>query len=353
MTMTRMEAVHIPVLCKSVLDHLQVRPQGIYVDCTVGPGGHSRAIVKRLGEGRLVVLDLDEDALRLAARRLAGSKAKLSLHRENFRNLPRLLRRLRIRRIDGCLADVGVSSLQLEVAERGFSFMKEGPLDMRMDRTQSVTAANLVNDSPPERLVEILKTYGEVTGAAKVVAALVEERHRKRFETTTELAAVVERVKGWPRGTRLHPATQVFQALRIEVNQELKNLEAFLSGVVDFLRPGGRLVVLAFHSLEDRLVKRAFARESGKCICFFPRDLCGCPRRRRVRILTRRPVRPSGHEIRTNPRARSAKLRAVERLNASTGGHGGGAGSRAERGRKAVGSRLGDGAREANRGQDR
>ena len=335
MTMTGTETVHIPVLCESVLDHLQVRPRGVYVDCTVGPGGHSREILNRLEEGRLVVLDLDEDALRLAARRLAGSKAKLSLHRENFRNLPRLLRSLRIRRIDGCLADVGVSSLQLDVAERGFSFLKEGPLDMRMDRAQTVTAASLVNTSPPERLVEILRTYGEVTGAARVVAALVEERHRKRFETTTELAAVVERVKGWPRGTRLHPATQVFQALRIEVNQELKNLEAFLSGVVDFLRPGGRLVVLAFHSLEDRLVKRAFARESGKCTCFAPRDLCGCPRRRRVRVLTRRPVRPSGLEIRANPRARSAKLRAVERLNPSTGG----AGSCAQRARKAVGPR--------------
>ena len=347
--MTGTDTAHIPVLCKTVLDHLQVRPRGVYVDCTVGPGGHSREILKRLGAGRLVVLDLDEDALRLAARRLAPSKAKLSLHRENFRNLPRLLRRLRIRRIDGCLADVGVSSLQLDMAERGFSFLKEGPLDMRMDRAQTVTAASLVNDSPPERLVEILRTYGEVTGAARVVAALVEERHRKRFETTTELAAVVERVKGWPRGTRLHPATQVFQALRIEVNQELKNLEAFLSGVVDFLRPGGRLVVLAFHSLEDRLVKRSFARESGKCICFSPRDLCGCPRRRRVRVLTRRPVRPSGQEIRANPRARSAKLRAVERLNASSEGCGA-AGSRTGRGRKAGGFRLGDGAREANRG---
>lgn len=348
MTMTATGRAHIPVLCESVLDLLRVRPQGVYVDCTVGPGGHSGEILKRLGEGRLVVLDLDEDALRLAARRLSGSQARLSLHRENFRNLPRLLRKLRIRQIDGCLADVGVSSLQLDMAERGFSFMQEGPLDMRMDRTQTVTAANVVNESSPERLVEILRAYGEVTGAARVVAALVEERHRRRFETTTELAAVVERVKGWPRGTRLHPATQVFQALRIEVNQELKNLEAFLSAVVDFLRPGGRLVVLAFHSLEDRLVKRAFARESGKCICFFPRDLCGCPRRRRVRILTRKPVRPSGDEIRTNPRARSAKLRAVERLNASTGGHGGGAGSRAERGRQAVGSRLGDGAGAAN-----
>lgn len=349
MTMTGTDTAHIPVLCKTVLDHLQVRPRGVYVDCTVGLGGHSREILKRLGEGRLVVLDLDEDALRLAARRLAQWKARLSLHRENFRNLPGLLRRLRIRRIDGCLADVGVSSLQLDVAERGFSFLREGPLDMRMDRAQTVTAASLVNDSPPERLVEILRTCGEVTGAARVVAALVEERHRKRFETTTELAAVVERVKGWPRGTRLHPATQVFQALRIEVNQELKNLEAFLSGVVDFLRPGGRLVVLAFHSLEDRLVKRAFARESGKCICFSPRDLCGCPRRRRVRVLTRRPVRPSGSEIRANPRARSAKLRAVERLDASTEGCGA-AGSRAKRGRKAGGFRLGDGAREAKRG---
>ena len=348
------DRAHVPVLCEVVLDHLRVRPQGVYVDCTVGPGGHSRAILKRLGEGRLVVLDLDEDALRLAARRLSGSKARLSLHRENFRNLPRLLRRLRIRRVDGCLADVGISSLQVDTAERGFSFMKEGPLDMRMDRTQTVTAASVVNESSPRRLVEILRTYGQVTGAGRVVAALVEERHRKRFETTTELAAVVGRVKGWPRGTRLHPATQVFQALRIEVNQELRNLEVFLSGVVDFLRPGGRLVVLAFHSLEDRLVKKAFARESGKCTCFAPRDLCGCPRRRRVRILTRRPVRPSGREIRTNPRARSARLRAVERLHAPTRRHGGG--SCREDGRKTV--RSSDpvsvvGAGEANGGQDR
>lgn len=352
--MTAVRGSHIPVLCNSVLDLLRVRPQGVYVDCTVGLGGHSREILKGLGKGHLVVLDLDEDALRIAARRLSGSKARLSLHRENFRNLPRLLRKLRIPRIDGCLADVGVSSLQLETAERGFSFMREGPLDMRMDRTKTVTAASLVNDSPPERLVEILRTYGEVTGAARVVAALVEERHRKPFETTTELAAVVERVKGWPRGTRLHPATQVFQALRIEVNQELKNLEEFLTGVVDFLRPGGRLVVLAFHSLEDRLVKRAFARESGKCICFSPRDLCGCPRRRRVRILTRKPLRPSGQEVRTNPRSRSARLRAVERLNSPVQGRcQGGAGSRAEGGRMPVGFGLGDGTGKVGRGQDR
>ena len=348
--MTGTQPTHIPVLCESVLDHLQVRPQGVYVDCTVGLGGHSREILKRLEKGRLVVLDVDEDALRLAARRLSGSKAELSLHRENFRNLPRLLRRLRIRRIDGCLADVGVSSLQLETAERGFSFMKEGPLDMRMDRAQAVTAARLVNDSPPERLVEILRTCGEVAGAARVVAALVEERHKKPLETTSELAAVVERVRGWPRGTRLHPATQVFQALRIEVNRELKNLEEFLSGVVDLMRPAGRLVVLAFHSLEDRLVKRAFARESGKCVCFSPGDLCGCPRRCRVRVLTRRPVRPSGPEIRTNPRARSARLRAVERLKSAAGGRCASAGSFAERSRMPAGPRWDAGARDLKRG---
>lgn len=305
---------HVPVLCGAALDLLQVNSNGVYVDCTVGLGGHSQEILKRLGKGRHVVLDLDEDALALATQRLSNTHVNLSFHHQDFRDLPRLLESLQIREIDGCLADLGVSSLQVDLAERGFSFLKEGPLDMRMDRTQEITAANLVNESSPERLVRILRAYGEVKTAKSIVSAMVEQRQKKRIETTTELAAVVERVKGRPRGTRLHPATLVFQALRIEVNQELRSLEEFLSSVIDFIRPGGRLVVLAFHSLEDRLVKRAFVKEAGRCTCFRPPDLCSCSRQQRVRILTRRPIRPSSGEVLQNPRSRSARLRAVERL---------------------------------------
>ena len=309
---------HDPVLYHEVLEFLRVRPGGVYVDCTTGLGGHSEGILKGLqGSGRLVALDRDSGSIERARTRLGEQFENFSVHHENFKNLSSVLAALEIRSIDGCLLDLGMSSFQLDSGERGFSFQLEGPLDMRMDRDQELTASQLVNELSEERLAEILWSYGEEKSARKLAAAIVVFRRRAKLRTTTELADLVERVKGRPRGSRLHPATQVFQALRIAVNQELTGLEQILTEVVQFLKPDGFLVVIAFHSLEDRIVKQTFQREAGKCICRRRPDLCDCPRLERALILTKKPVTPSSLEGQRNPRARSAKLRAVQRLTES------------------------------------
>ena len=309
---------HDPVLYHEVLEFLRVRPGGVYVDCTTGLGGHSEGILKGLqGSGRLVALDRDSGSIERARTRLGEQFENFSVHHENFKNLSSVLAALEIRSIDGCLLDLGMSSFQLDSGERGFSFQLEGPLDMRMDRDQELTASQLVNELSEERLAEILWSYGEEKSARKLAAAIVVFRRRAKLRTTTELADLVERVKGRPRGSRLHPATQVFQALRIAVNQEFTGLEQILTEVVQFLKPDGFLVVIAFHSLEDRIVKQTFQREAGKCICRRRPDLCDCPRLERVLILTKKPVTPSSLEGQRNPRARSAKLRAVQRLTES------------------------------------
>jgi 16S rRNA (cytosine1402-N4)-methyltransferase len=307
---------HRPVLLKESLELLNVRAGGVYVDGTVGLGGHAEEILQRLGkEGRLIGLDRDAAALKRATQRLEGQKAKSEFYNENFKNMPLLLRRLGIERLDGCLLDLGVSSLQLDTTERGFSFREEGPLDMRMDLSQKTTAANLVNELSEEELSGIFREYGEERAARRIASAIVQRRKSMRFRTTTDLATLVEQVKGRLPGSRLHPATLVFQALRIEVNQELKGLEELLGWVIGVLVPGGRLVVISFHSLEDRIVKRVIQKESGKCVCFRPGDLCVCPREERIKVLTRKPITPSDAEIEANPRARSGKLRAAEKLD--------------------------------------
>lgn len=305
-------AEHIPVLLEEAIELLDVRPGKIYVDATVGLGGHSREILPKLkGHGQLIVLDRDQQALDMARTEL-GENRLVSFYRENFKNLPLILRNIGIDRIDGCLVDLGVSSFQLMTPDRGFSFQKEGPLDMRMDQEQRTTAAHLVNQLSEAELTRIFKEFGEEPQARKIAAAIVKRRQHSQFQTTQDLTRLVEETKGGRRG-RIHPATRVFQALRIEVNQELEGLEEFLDHVIRLLNPGGRLVVIAFHSLEDRIVKRTFQKQTGKCICFKPGDLCTCPRETNISILTRKPLYPSEKETSRNPRARSARLRAVER----------------------------------------
>ncbi|MFQ5741566.1 MAG: 16S rRNA (cytosine(1402)-N(4))-methyltransferase RsmH [Acidobacteriota bacterium] len=307
-------ATHQPVMLEEALDLLRVRPGGVYVDCTVGLGGHAEAILERLGgKGLLVGLDRDGQALNLARERLAGF-TNCRLHHENYKNLPLLLEREPLA-LDGCLLDLGISSLQLDEPERGFSFRADGPLDMRMDRSVGLTAAQVVNQASTEDLVRILREYGEDPRALKIARAIVQRRQREPFRRTLDLAEVVAAVARAPRGAKIHPATRVFQALRIEVNQELAGLAEFLEFVIGRLVEGGRLVAIAFQSLEDRVVKRVFRRAAGKCVCFRPADLCTCPRRERVALLTKRPLRPGPAEVRDNPRARSARLRAVERLS--------------------------------------
>ncbi|MDA2930707.1 16S rRNA (cytosine(1402)-N(4))-methyltransferase RsmH [Acidobacteria bacterium AH-259-O06] len=305
---------HIPVLLSQVLEFLQVRKGGIYVDCTVGLGGHSEEILRQLeGSGRLIALDRDKEALERARERLRSRYQNFQLFHENFKNLPIILPQLGVQCLDGCLVDLGVSSHQLDSPERGFSFQLKGPLDMRMDKHQKSTAADLVNQLPKERLAEILWRYGEEKAARRIAAAIVQRRKTAKLRTTTELAELVEQVKGHAQG-RIHPATRVFQALRIEVNQELAGLEEFLQQAIGLLAPRGRLVAISFHSLEDRIVKTVFQKEAGKCVCFRPPEFCTCPRVENVQILTKKPVTPDPEQIMRNPRARSAKLRAVEKL---------------------------------------
>lgn len=311
--MFSMSVEHTPVLLNEALDRLNVRPGGRYVDCTVGLGGHAEAILERLaGRGQLLGIDRDQAALDRSRERLSRFK-NVDLYHSNFKNLPLILSHLSGETIDGCLVDLGVSSMQLTSADRGFSLRETGPLDMRMDLDQKVTASQLLYQLTEDQLTDLFRRYGEEPAARKIAAAIAVERRVRRLQTTKELADLVERVKGRKPGSRIHPATQVFQALRIEVNQELSGLEEFLEAVIQRLSPGGRLVVVSFHSLEDRVVKQLFQKQAGRCICFRPGDACICPRREIVRILTKKPVVPSAEETAANPRSRSAKLRAVEK----------------------------------------
>jgi len=307
--------IHKPVLLEEAMELLRVIPGGVYVDGTLGMGGHARRILKALeGTGLLIGLDRDQEALQEAGREL-GHPPNLQLCHENFRNLPLLLKRLDFDQINGCLLDLGVSSFQLDDPERGFSFRYDGPLDMRMDRQGQITAAQLVNNLPDTRLAQIFKEYGEEPQARRIAQAIVEQRTSRAFRRTEELAELVSRVKGsGHRRRRIHPATQVFQALRIEVNQELEGIDRLLEDVIDRLAVGGRLVVISFHSLEDRIVKRRFRLAAGRCICFRPPNVCRCPRSERVEILTPRPLQASPLEKKQNPRSGSARLRVAEKL---------------------------------------
>jgi len=306
---------HMPVLLTEVLDFLRVRKEGVYVDCTQGSGGHSEEILSQLeGTGQLIALDRDQEALDRARERLGSHSKNLQVFHQNFKELPSLLSRLGVGAVDGCLLDLGVSSDQLGSPERGFSFRLEGPIDMRMDTRQETTAAQLLNECSAEELAEIFWRYGEEKAARRIATAIVEHRKSSKLYTTTDLAQIVEKVKGRRGRHRIHPATLVFQALRIEVNQELVGLEEFLKQAISLLAHQGRLVVISFHSLEDRIVKTVFRKEAGKCVCFQPAEFCSCPRVEQVRILTKKPVTPSPREIESNPRARSSKLRAVEKI---------------------------------------
>ena len=306
---------HIPVLLTEALELLHISFGGIYVDGTLGSGGHCEKILSRLaGSGKVIGLDLDRDSLDATSYRLNQRFSNLQAFQENFKNLAEILRQLGIPNIHGCLLDLGVSSPQLDTPERGFSFRYKGPLDMRMDLRQKQTAADLVNQFPQRELISIFRKYGEEPQSRKIAEAIVRQRKQNPIRTTTELAQLVGKVKRRQTG-RIHPATKIFQALRIEVNQELTELQNSLDKIIDLLLPGGRLVVITFHSLEDKTVKNVFRKASGKCICFQPPPLCACPRVKKGKILTRKPMTPDDQELDQNPRARSAKMRAIEKIS--------------------------------------
>lgn len=307
---------HLSVLPDEVLALLDPAPGGIYLDGTVGGGGHARLILEASApDGRLIGLDRDPSALRKAAEVLAPFGDRVVLRHRNFSEAAGVLAELGIKGLDGMLLDLGVSSHQLDEASRGFSFRGEAPLDMRMDPTSGPTAADLVNTAAAEELARIFREYGEERWAGRIARRIVQVRQQHPLTTTRQLAELVrDAVPGGKAPARIHPATRVFQALRIQVNQELEHVSRGIAEAVDLLNPGGRLVVISFHSLEDRIVKRFFQEEAKGCICPPRLPTCVCNHRPRLEVLTRKGVRASDAEVEANPRARSAVLRAVRRI---------------------------------------
>ncbi len=311
-----MEYLHQPVLVHEVVKYLVSIPEGTYVDGTVGNGGHSQAIGKRLSKkGQLICLDMDPDAVSTSKKRMAFLGDNVRIKKANYADMDKVLADLGCKAIDGVLLDLGMSSYQLEKSGRGFSFSRNEPLDMRMDPENELTALHLVNNLEPRDLERIFKDYGEERRAKPIAKAIVRARLKNPIETSYRLAAVVKSVFSSSHGSwARHPATRTFQALRIAVNRELQNLETFLNKIPPLMAKGGRLVVLSYHSLEDRLVKQTMVNWERPCTCppAFPRCVCGkVPLFRR---LFKKGLKPSGTEIKNNPRARSAILRVVERV---------------------------------------
>ncbi len=308
---------HVPVMLGEVLELLACRPGGIYVDGTLGGGGYTRSILER-GAALVVGMDWDAEAIERVRESLGGYAERIVLERADFAEVRQVLSRNGIEAVDGVVVDLGLSSFQLDDARRGFSFLQEGPLDMRMNKGLPETAADLVNGLPEKELADLIYRYGEERHSRKIARSIVAARAKGRIEDTLELAELVRRAVPKTRDTlRIHPATRTFQALRIAVNREIESLERFLPEALDVLRPGGRLCVVSFHSLEDRVVKEAFRSWARTCRCPPERIRCECGGRPLVKLLTRKALRPSESEVEQNPRARSARLRAVEKVAGS------------------------------------
>ena len=310
-----MEYRHYSVLLNECINALNIRPDGIYVDGTLGMGGHSEQIAKRLSTGRLIAIDRDRTALERAGERLAPYADRITFVHGNFRELPRLLKEAGVEKADGMLFDLGVSSPQLDEAERGFSYMADAPLDMRMDTGESLTAWNVVNEWPEEKLKRILYDFGEERYAPRIAAAIAEKRGNRPINTTAELVDVIRgAMPAAALREKQHPAKRSFQAIRIAVNDELDSVSELMENATEYLAPGGRLAVISFHSLEDRIVKNAIASREHGCTC--PRDfpVCTCGFKQTLKSVTRKPILPSEAELAENPRSRSAKLRVAERI---------------------------------------
>lgn len=308
-----MEFHHISVLLNECIDNLNIRPDGIYVDGTMGGGGHSLEIAKRLTTGRLICIDQDPNAHEAAGKRLAEYKDRITFVRDNFGNIKSILDSLGIEKIDGMLLDIGVSSHQLDEAERGFSYQQDAPLDMRMNPDRPFSAYDVVNGYDEDELDRVIFTYGEERWARRIAQFIVKEREAKPIETTGELVDIIK--KAVPKGARKdgpHPAKRTFQAIRIEVNGELEVLQRAIDDVAARLAVGGRLCIITFHSLEDRIVKEAFRKQENPCICPPQFPVCVCDKKPLGRVITRKPILPSKEELEENPRSRSAKLRVLE-----------------------------------------
>jgi len=304
---------HIPVLVGQVITFLEINPSGVYVDCTLGGGGHSQEIAKRLsGKGMLVGIDCDNRAIEFASERLQNEKDRILILKGNFAQLKTLLASVNIETVDGILLDLGVSSFQIDTSERGFSYMNEGPLDMRMGKGAKITAELVVNSYPEEALARVFKEYGEERYARSIARKIVQERARGPISSTQQLTDIVG--SKLPFQQRIKSFARIFQALRIEVNKELDNLKSLLNQALELLNSGGRLVIISYHSLEDRQAKEFFKSQINPCQCPVELPICACGKKPTMRLVTRGVVRPSTEEIAINPRSRSAKLRAAEKL---------------------------------------
>ena len=306
---------HYSVLLNECIEALNIRPDGVYVDGTLGMGGHSEQIARRLTTGRLIAIDRDAEAIRRASARLAPWADRITFVHGNFRDLPALLDGTGVDKADGMLFDLGVSSPQLDEAERGFSYMADAPLDMRMDAEQSLTAWNVVNEWPEDRLKRILFEFGEERYAPRIAAAIVRQRQDGPIGSTAELVEVIKRaMPAAAKREKQHPAKRSFQAIRIAVNDELAAVSELMEQATDRLNPGGRLAVICFHSLESRIVKNAIASRENGCTC--PRDfpVCVCGFKQTLKSVGRKPIVPSARELEENPRSRSASLRVAERV---------------------------------------
>ena len=310
-----MEFNHKSVMLDECIQGLDIKPDGIYLDCTLGGGGHSLEIVKRLRQGRLIAVDKDEEALASAKQRLKEYEDKITYIHDDFKNVIERLDELEVDKLDGVLIDLGVSSYQLDNGERGFSYNANAPLDMRMDRGQYLSAYNVVNEYEEEKLADIIWKYGEDKLSRKIARNIVEARRKEKIRTTAQLAEIVE--NSYPAKLRWkfgNPCKRTFQAIRIEVNEELKDLDKVINQLSLRLKISGRICVITFHSLEDRIVKRVFVELNKDCICPPHQPICTCDKRREVEIITKKPMTASENELQENSRSTSAKLRIAKRV---------------------------------------
>lgn len=314
-----MNFVHVPVMLEETVTGLNLKPNGVYVDCTLGGAGHSEAILKKTGpRGRLIALDRDPEAIACAREKLAPYRERTELVQANFKDLADVLSRLGCGEVDGVLFDLGVSSYQFDNPARGFSYQYDAPLDMRMDPAQELTAAEIVNNWPVSELAKIIKNYGEEHWAARIADFIQTARSGQTIKTTGQLADIIKRaIPARARRSGPHPARRTFQALRIAVNGELEVLAGAVRAAVQVLSAGGRICVISFHSLEDRIVKEIFREFASPCVC--PKDfpVCACGRKQVLRIITPKPLTPGPVELTRNPRSRSARLRIAEKLAAA------------------------------------
>jgi len=312
---------HIPVLLNETLEYLDPKPGGIYIDGTLGGAGHSSEIAKRIVPGGVLIgIDQDSNAIDAATRRLEAYKDNVIIVRDNFRNIKTIALQKGFKEVDGILLDIGVSSHQLDEKERGFSYMQDGSLDMRMDTESGLNASDIVNNSSEQELIRILRDYGEEKWAVRIAKFITEERKNSRIDTTFKLADIIQRaIPAAARRDGGHPAKRTFQALRIAVNDELQVLEEAVTNAARLLKPGGRLVVITFHSLEDRIVKKIFNNMEKPCTCPPQLPVCACGKEPLLRVITKKPVTAGVEELKTNTRSKSAKLRAAERVSSKRG----------------------------------